>query len=262
MELGGNHIYLAGTIHLLREKDYPLPDVFEQAYKDSARLIFELPPDSEGNGEVVQRMRKLGAYPDGDELSKHIDPGTYRRFVAWADKNDYSLEALKKLRPWFLSLIISNVEYQSLGATSEHGLDTYFEKRANDDKKPGAGLESVEFQITLFTGLTTHMQEELLVQTLNELETMQKDFDELLAAWRSGDLDNLHKFLFRDADKFPELMEEFLTKRNKAWVAPLEKYLKSGEHIMVLVGAGHLCGKDGLLELLKQKGCTVKQLGK
>ncbi len=65
-EKDGHAIYLAGTIHLLRKKDYPLPDVFDQAYNDSRRLVFELPPESEGSGEIVQRMGKLGTYPDGD----------------------------------------------------------------------------------------------------------------------------------------------------------------------------------------------------
>jgi len=261
VEQGANKMYLAGTIHLLRDKDYPLPDVFEQAYKDSKKLVFELPPDSEGNGEVVLRMRKLGGYAPPDDLSRHLSADALKRVLEWADKNDFPADALKKYRPWFLSLTIAAVEYQSLGATPDHGLDNYFEKRADKDNKPGSGLESVEYQLTLFTSLSEKLQEELLIQTLNESETMQKDYEDLLSAWRIGDLDSLQKLLFRDADRFPELMDEFLIKRNKAWVAPLEKHLKSGDHVMVLVGAGHLGGKGGLIELLKAKGCTVHQLG-
>lgn len=262
VERDGHRIYLAGTIHLLREKDYPLPEVYDEAYKNSNKLVFELPPDSEGNGEVVQRMRKLGAYPATDDLSKHLSPDAYKRVLAWADKHDFPADTIRHFRPWFLSLTIAAVEYQGLGATPDHGLDTYFEKRAATDDKAGAGLESVEFQLTLFSGLTEKMQENLLVQTLDEVETMGKDFDDLLLAWRSGDAEGLQKYLFRDADKFPDLLDQFLTKRNKAWVPKLDKFLKDGEHVMVLVGAGHLVGKSGLIELMKEKGCTVRQLGK
>jgi uncharacterized protein len=56
-------------------------------------------------------------------------------------------------------------------------------------------------------------------------------------------------------------MEDFLFKRNKAWIAPLLKYLEKGETVFVLVGAGHLGGKGGVLALLEEKGCTVRQLG-
>ena len=261
-EKDGHTIYLAGTIHLLREKDYPLPDVFEQAYKDSRRLVFELPPDSEGNGEIILRMRKLGSYPEGAQLGDQVGADTLKRVQEWADKNDYPMSVIKRCRPWFLALTIAAIEYQALGAESDRGLDTWFEKRAAADRKPGAGLETVEYQLTLFASLPDRIQEQLLLQTLSEAETMKKDFEEMIASWRSGEMDKLQEFLYRDADKFPELMREFLVKRNEAWVGPLMSYLEKGEQVMVLVGAGHLGGKTGLLELLKAKGCTVRQLGR
>jgi len=261
-EKDGHTIYLAGTIHLLREKDYPLPDVFEQAYKNSQKLVFELPPGSEGNGEIVSRMRKLGTYPDGTQLGDHIGADTLKRVQEWADKNDYPFNTIKRCRPWFLSLTIAAIEYQALGAESSRGLDAHFEKRATEDRKPGAGLETVEYQLTLFSNLSEKIQEQLLLQTLAEAATMQKDFEEMISSWRGGDVDRLQEFLYRDADKFPELMEEFLTKRNAAWIGPLMKHLEKGERVLVLVGAGHLGGKTGLLELLKAKGCTIRQLGR
>ncbi len=261
-EKDGHTIYLAGTIHLLREKDYPLPDVFEQAYKDSRKLVFELPPGSEGNGEIVVRMRKLGTYPEGAQLDDQVSADTLKRLQKWAEKNDYPMTAIKRCRPWFLSLTIAAIEYQALGAESGRGLDTWFEKRAAKDHKPGAGLETVEYQLTLFANLSDKIQEQLLLQTLSEAETVRKDFEEMIASWRGGDMDRLQEFLYRDAENFPELMKEFLIQRNEAWVAPLMDYLTKDERVMVLVGAGHLGGKVGLLELLKAKGCTVRQLGR
>jgi uncharacterized protein YbaP (TraB family) len=261
-EKDGHTIYLAGTIHLLRKKDYPLPDVFEQAYKDSSKLIFELPPNSEGSGEIVLRMRKLGSYPEGAQLTDQVSAETIKHIQEWSDKNDYPMSAITRYRPWFLSLTIAAIEYQALGAESGRGLDAWFEKRAAADKKPGAGLETVEYQLTLFSSLPDKIQEQLLLQTLSEATTMKKDYDDMIASWRAGDMDKLQEFLYRDADKFPELMQEFLVKRNNAWVAPLMNYLEKGERVMVLVGAGHLGGKNGLLELLKAKGCTIRQLGK
>lgn len=261
VEKDGHKLYLGGTIHLLREEDYPLPDVFEQAYRESAKLVFELPPDSEGDGEIVLRMRQMGSFPEGDDLSNHISAETMKKVQAWADDNAFPDAALKKMRPWFLALTIASVEYQKLGADSGRGVDQYFEQRGREDSKAGEGLESVEFQLSIFSKLSDKLQEELLMQTFAEAETMQQDFEELIAAWRSGDAPKLQAFLYRDADKYPELMEDFLLKRNKAWVAPLLKHLEKAETAFVLVGAGHLGGKGGVLELLKEKGCTVKQLG-
>ena len=102
-EKDGNRIYLAGTIHLLREKDYPLPEVFEQAYLDSKKLVFELPSGSEGSGEVAQRMQRMGSYPVGDDLSSHIAPDVLKQVLAWGEKKSIPSTTLRGYRPWFLS---------------------------------------------------------------------------------------------------------------------------------------------------------------
>lgn len=258
---GNNRIYIGGTIHLLRESDYPLPKVFEQAYKDSTKLVLELPAGSGGSGEVSTRMRQMGTYAEGDDVSKHISAETLKKVLAWADTNSFPHAAMLKLKPWFLSLMMSVIEYQRLGAEADKGVETYFEKRAREDGKPGDGLETVEYQLTLFAKLTEKQQEQLLHQTLSEVEGLKKDFDDLLDAWRTGDSVRLQEFLFRDADKYPELIDQFLLKRNEAWIGPLEKYLKAGERVFVLVGAGHLGGEKGILELLRKKGYEVHQLG-
>lgn len=261
-EKDGHHIYLAGTIHLLREEDYPLPAVFDQAYADSSKVVFELPPGSDNDGAIALRMRQMGTYPGDDELSQHISETTMKKVQAWGAKNGFTASSLAKLRPWFLALTIAAIGYQQLGAAPDHGVDQHFELRAKEDGKPSEGLESVEFQLSIFSNLSDQLQEELLLQTFAETETLAKDFQELTAGWRSGDATKLHELLFRDADKYPQLMEDFLLKRNKSWIPPLLSYLKKGERVMVLVGAGHLGGKGGVLELLKEKGCTVRQLGR
>lgn len=261
-EKDGHHIYLAGTIHLLREEDYPLPAVFDQAYADCAKVVFELPPGSDGDGAIALRMRQMGSYTGDDELGQHISEGTMKKVLAWGGKNGFAASSLKKLRPWFLALTIAAIEYQRLGAAPDHGVDQHFELRAKEDGKPSEGLESVEFQLSIFSRLSDQLQEELLLQTFTEAETLAKDFQDLTAGWRSGDAAKLHELLFRDADKYPQLMEDLLIKRNKTWLAPLMKYLEKGERVMVLVGAGHLGGKGGVLDLLKEKGCTIRQLGR
>lgn len=261
VESGGNRIYIGGTIHLLRESDYPLPHAFDQAYKDSTKLVLELPAGSGGDGEVVTRMRQMGSYAAGDDLGKHIAADTLKKVSEWADTNAFPEKTVLHMRPWFLSLTMSAIEYQHLGAEADKGVETFYEKKAKEDGKPGDGLETVEYQLSLFSKMTDKLQEQLLLQTMSETDSLKKDFDDMLAAWREGDSAKLQEYLFRDADKYPELIEQFLYKRNAAWIAPLEKYLKNGERVFVLVGAGHLGGPKGVLELLKKKGCTIKQLG-
>ena len=103
LELVGSKLYIGGTIHLLRKEDYPLPDVFEQAYKDSARLVFELPPGSEGDGEVVLRMQQMGTYAEGDDLGQHVCAETLNKVFKWADKNSFPRVVITRMRPWLLA---------------------------------------------------------------------------------------------------------------------------------------------------------------
>lgn len=205
-------------------------------------------------------MRQLGMYAGDDELGRHVSAATMQKVRKWAAEKGLQESVVKKFRPWFLSLTIAATEYQILGADPARGVDTYFEKKAKADQKPGEGLESVEFQLGIFAKLNEKLQENLLEQTLGESETLPKDFDELIVAWRKGHSDKLQELLFRDADKYPELLEEFLLKRNRAWVAPILKYLERDEKVMILVGAGHLGGKGGVIALLKEKGCVVTQV--
>ncbi|RBP37352.1 hypothetical protein DES53_11490 [Roseimicrobium gellanilyticum] len=261
VEKGGKHIYVGGTIHLLRDKDHPLPQVFDQAYADSSKLIFELPPDADEDGAIMARMREMGAYGEGDDLATHVEKDTLKKVHAWSDRNGFSREAVDKLRPWYLALTVSATEYSKMGANPANGVDAHFEELAKKDGKTAAGLESIEFQLSIFANLSDKLQEELLLQTFTEAQTAAKDFEDLIAAWKSGNMPKLQEFLFRDADKYPELMEDFLFKRNKAWIPPLMKYLEKGETVFVLVGAGHLGGEQGVLNLLKKEGCTITQLG-
>ena len=80
----------------------------------------------------------------------------------------------------------------------------------------------------------------------------------MIKAWKNGDLDELKEMLFREAEKYPDLMDLFLTARNLRWMDRLEQMLKQGEKVMVLVGTGHLTSDTGLIELMRKRGYRVR----
>lgn len=254
----GGRLYLCGTIHILREKDYPLAPAYEAAYMYSNKLVLELPPGSSSNSELTTRMAELGSYPAGATLESNVGPATWEKVRQWAAKRGVGLDTMNGFRPWFAALLITSMEYAALGAKPDKGVDTYFEKRAKQDGKPAEGLETVEFQLQLFASLTEARQRELLEQTLGEIATVESEYEKMLAAWKKGDLETLREMLFREAEKYPDLMKLFLTGRNEAWMAPLERMLNNGEKVMVLVGTGHFTSEHGLIEMLRKKGYKVR----
>jgi uncharacterized protein YbaP (TraB family) len=251
-------LYLCGTIHILRESDYPLAPGYEAAYAESDKLVLELPPGAGAGGKLANRMRELGLYSSDASLDSKIRPDLWRDVRAWGKTRSLSASSLNRYRPWFLSLIIASMEYAALGAEPDKGVDQHFEERARRDGKPGEGLETVEFQLQMFASLSEEMQRNLLEQTLAEVTDMPREYERMIQAWKDGDLDTLHGMLFEEAERFPELMSVFLTDRNLAWIDSLEGMLKREERAMVLVGAGHLGSEFGVLELLRQRGFRVR----
>ena len=260
VESATTSLYLCGTIHLLRESDYPLPSSYETAYKDSHRLVFELPPGSQSDPKLAARMRDAGSYPEGTQLTDKIKPQTWRAFGDWCQKQGVGADGFKQMRPWLAALTVAATEYAAVGAAPDRGVDSVFEERMRKDGKPGDGLETVNFQIGLFGKLSEAQQEQLLEQTLTEVKSLPDQFERMIADWRTGDVEDLHKMMFAEAKNYPELMDIFLNKRNASWISRLEGYLGKTEHVMVLVGAGHLGGDTGVIALLKAKGSKVQQV--
>ncbi len=253
-------LYLCGTIHLLREQDYPLPSSYETAYKDSQRLVFELPPGSQHDPKLATRMRDAGSYPEGTLLTDKIKQPTWQAFATWCQKQSVGADAFKQMRPWLVALTVAATEYAAVGAAPDRGVDSVFEERMVKDGKSGDGLETIDFQIGLFSKLSAAQQEQLLEQTLAEVKSLPNEFERMIADWRTGDIEDLHTMMFAEAKNYPDLMDIFLIKRNASWISRLEGYLGRTEHVMVLVGAGHLGGDTGVLALLKAKGYKVAQV--
>lgn len=254
----GGRLYLCGTIHILREADYPLAPGYEAAYSSSERLIFELPPGAGTGAGTAARMKELGALPRGTTLEGTVGAEIWDGVKKWCSARGVPSFTMSGLRPWFVSLMITNTEYSALGASPSMGVDQHFEKRAKRDGKPAEGLETLEFQLQLFAGLSHDLQKAMLEQTLAEVATLPVEYEKMITAWKHGRLDDLHAMLFREAAKYPELMELFLAARNRAWMKRLEELLAGKGASMVLVGTGHFTADTGLLELLRERGHTVR----
>jgi uncharacterized protein YbaP (TraB family) len=254
-------LFLCGTIHMLRESDYPLPPGYDTAYEQSTKLVLELPPGATTAPEFMTRLMELGQYPVGESLESSVSPALWKELDLWAFHRSMSLSTLRRYRPWLAALIITSTEYSALGAKAAQGVDQHFEAMATQDGKPGEGLETAELQFQLFSKLTPKMQEEMLAQTLAEVGIVSQEYEKMISAWKHGELDALHAMLTREAEKYPDLMDVFIKDRNRAWIDRLDAMLQRGEKVMVLVGAGHLGGEpDGVLALLKQRGYRVRHV--
>lgn len=252
----GGLLYLGGSVHALRSTDYPLPPAFNRAFEASSRLLFEADPKTAP--DASKSFSKAGEYPRGDSLKNHVDPRTYdylRRFFGLLKVPE---EKFAKFRPWFLALMLQSPGLHGLSA--DLGVEGFLARRARANSKPVAGLESLREGIQIFSGLSERESEALLLLTFIPSEGGRNDRGRLMDAWRKGDAETLLRMTRASFADFPSLNERILGARNRAWIPKIERCFGNGQSCFVVVGAAHMGGPDGLLALLKARGCQIEQL--
>ena len=156
-------------------------------------------------------------------------------------------------------MTISITEIMKMGGRPELGVDTFFEERAVKDGKTVRALETTEFQIGLFAKLNKEDQEKMLGSTLKDMATVETDFPKMVKAWREGDDVTLENMINDSMSGSSQFRKELLDNRNENWVKKINEYIKGDKDIMVIVGAAHLVGEKGLIQLLKGSGIRVER---
>jgi len=100
----------------------------------------------------------------------------------------------------------------------------------------------------------------MLRETLKELDLLDKGVEQLVQFWMKGELGSVEEWLLTGMREYPEVYAKVIVERNRRWLPQIEKMIAQGENAMVIVGAAHLVGREGVIELLKQRGYTMEQL--
>ena len=257
---GPGKLYLGGTCHVLRPRDLPLPREFDLAYARAQALYFETDIATLSTPETQRELAASGRFADGHTLEQALSPAAWQAVRRYAEKNDLPLAMVSELKPWMLVLLMANLELQKLGVTQE-GVDLHFFKLAGPAGKSTHGLESVAEHLAFVTGLGAGHESEMVLNSLEELDTIPAEMATILAAWKRGDVAALDRTMLEEMrTKYPAIYAELILRRNQAWLPQIERLLTTPEVEFVLVGAGHLAGPDGLLAALKRRGCKVTQL--
>ena len=253
----GPSIYLAGSIHILSEDDHPLHPAFEAAYRAVDDLVLEIATNEDPGSDTLALEK--GMYGKGRKISDDLSPQMYAELGKYLKGVGLPPTAMDGFRPWMASMTISITEIMKMGGRPELGVDTFFEERAVKDGKTVRGLETTEFQIGLFAKLNKEEQEKMLGSTLKDMANVETDFPKMVKAWREGDDVTLEKMINDSMSGSPQFRKELLDNRNENWVKKINGYMKGDKDIMVIVGAAHLVGEKGLIELLKGSGMRVER---
>jgi uncharacterized protein YbaP (TraB family) len=256
-----NTVYVLGSIHYLKKEMYPLSERIEKAFDQSDILGIEANVDNI-NKMDAQKLVESALYSGDERLEKHLSPEVYELVKKKFTELGGSLETANRYRPWFLALTLASIEIVKLGFDPDHGIDRHFLSKAAEKKKI-VELESLEYQINLFSTLSEKDQELFLLYTLRDIKVLEQELGKLIKAWTTGDKKGIELIMtksIQEDKRLTPIYEKLVLERNRKMVSRIEEYLKKKQTFFVVVGAGHLVGGQGIIELLKGKGFSVEQL--
>jgi uncharacterized protein len=256
----GGTVYLAGSVHLLSREYYPLAPAFDEAFAQADLLVEELDVAEMLAPEAQLQMLTRGMMPAGQTLEAVLSPDTMTGLRAKVTEMGLPLAPLQMFKPWALALTLQGMEWQKAGLDPELGLDMYFYNRAKEADVAVQGLETLEFQIGQFDNMPMPLQDRMLSQTLKEMASTTEDVGTLARAWKGGDTQSIEGLVLRDLKEEPEMYRRLLLDRNRNWIPKIEALFSRPKPAFVVVGAAHLVGGDGLLQMLRAKGYAIAQL--
>jgi uncharacterized protein len=254
-------VYLLGSVHFMKKGIYPLNRKIEEAFEKSDLLVVEANVNDVSKIDVG-KMIGTAFYSGDDTLEKHVSAETYELVKKEFEGLGFPIWIINKQKPWFLALSSTSLELMKQGFDPTYGLDMHFLNEASGKKKIKE-LESIDYQIELLSGFSDNEQEAFLRYTLNEVKSVDREVDQVVNAWKDGDekgMEAVTKGFIQDNAMVASVYEKLVYERNRAMASKIEGYLNTGETHFVVVGAAHLIGNRGILELLRKRGYTVNQL--
>ena len=254
----GNVLYLGGSIHVLRDTDFPLPEGFDYAFSMSDVLVLEADVDLMNTQEVQEYLLYSSLFLDGRSLRTVLSPQTYEMLSLACDKYGFPMDdTVQMIKPSMVVNILTVLQILELGF-AETGVDQYYYEKAKDENKTIAFLESVESQIDLMVSMGEGYEDDYVQYSLQDMENTEEDIETMVYEWKNGIISGAEESLAEMIDEWPMLYKSMITDRHDQWFPQIDQFLASGKTHFIIVGFLHLPGPYGLLQYLESKGCTVE----
>ena len=244
-------------MHALPKDDAAFPEQLERAYLAADVIVLEVDLDDMNPLDAVQFITTNGTLPANQSLRDVVGAGPYERVSKLAASLDVPEMVIEKLEPWAAALVLTQFALTKTGFDANLGIDMQITERARTDGKPVEGLETVIDQLTVFDARSFAEQTRFLLDSADDAPKLTEDLQKLIVAWRAGDLGALEKEFLQERAKSPELYDALLGVRNRLWLPKIEALLEQERDYLVVVGALHYVGGDGLLALLRKDGHTA-----
>ncbi len=249
--------YLYGTIHLITGEDYFLPEGTLGAFDQSKNIVFEIDMSLMSDLSSQMAMLKDIFMKDNLTLKDLLDEEKYSLVSNHFSKMGMPMFMLERMKPLFLSVFASgDLDLGGLQSGTMKSYEMEFYEMASLTNKPVAGLETVEYQLSMFDSIPYSVQADILVQAIQSSDEGSDQFRMMIDMYKSQDITGMIKMI-SDEDSGMKGYEDLLVdQRNKNWISVMDEMMKDGP-VFFAVGAGHLAGDNGVIKLLRKAGYDV-----
>ncbi|MBK6543995.1 MAG: TraB/GumN family protein [Saprospiraceae bacterium] len=252
--------YLFGTIHLIPASDYFLPDGIIQAITDSRKVFMEIDVDQMNDlGAMMTLMDKIVMNND-TSLTDLVNKDEYQLLQSYFEKIGLPLSMFERIKPMFLSAMAGvdgNPFALKDGSSKSYELE--LAEIARTHNKEIDGLESLEFQISIFDSIPYNVQAKMLLDAVSSAEKGTEEMKSMIQSYKNQDLNALNQTVSSEDQHLNPYLEMMLYNRNKNWIPIMKLEMAKGSNFFA-VGAGHLGGDKGVIHLLKNEGYKVSPI--
>lgn len=257
-EISGNGLskpsYFFGTMHILCSEDAIISPGLQTVINSVGQVYLEI--DMDDMMQIFGGLNSLTMTGD-KKLSDLYTPEQYSKVKAWFEKNgDLPFSMLERYKPMMLSSII---ETKAMSCPQQDGMEMQIMGAASGRKLEIKGLETMAFQAGMLDSIPYEEQAKELLQAIDSVQTQKKMMQVLIREYRMQNLDSIEALTVGEEGGMDKYLNLMLYNRNRNWVNQFPNIAKE-KSTLFAVGAGHLPGKNGVLNLLRQKGYTVTPL--
>ena len=244
--------YLFGTMHILCSDDAQVSEGLQQAIGESDRVVFEI--DLDDSQEMMGAIRYL-RMNDGMKLSDLLSAAEYERVKQYLQENSFPipLVMMNRFKPYFISSLVGE---KMMNCEKTNGMEQQIMAVAQEKDKEIFGLETIEFQSSIFDSIPYEKQARDLLQYIDSIDSYRKVTQEMLEIYRLQDLERMEQLILKSDPGMEQYMDLMLYNRNKKWISSMQSHMLE-KPTLFAVGAGHLPGEQGVIELLRKKGYKV-----
>ncbi|TAE49673.1 MAG: TraB/GumN family protein [Bacteroidetes bacterium] len=250
---GAKSSYLMGTIHVIPQEDFFLPAGLETAVKKSKQLVLEIPLDNSNLASLLSAMTGM-LLPADKPLNKLLSESQFtdlQRFMK--DSIATAIPMYERIKPIYLAQQLS-LSHCVSGKTVSY--ETWLSGEFRKQKKKTLGLETVKEQMTILDSIPLESQVSYLMEIVNNPAEACLQLDSMFMLYRNQDTDALMAFTQKQ-DEMNAMQETLLDTRNQKWIPEIEAFIRD-EKTLIAVGAGHLSGEKGVIQLLRNAGYRVE----